>query len=126
MKYFSFSADRFVAFLLAIVFFCGVLAASVDAQTTSFAFQGRLTDGGVPASVNYDMRFRLFDTAAAGTQVGSTLTINNVLPVNGVFTVPLDFGAAAFPGADRWIEISVSPAGTNTFTTLAPRQRVFS
>jgi hypothetical protein len=39
-----------------------------------------------------------------------------------LFTVTLDFGAAAFPGFDRWLEISVRTNGSGSFATLSPRQ----
>mgnify|MGYP000184389484 CR=1 FL=1 len=39
----------------------------------------------------------------------------------GVFTVQLDFGVDAFPGANRFVEIGVKPAGGGSYTTLAPR-----
>jgi len=42
----------------------------------------------------------------------------------GVFSVRLDFGASAFPGLDRFLEIGVRPAGGGAFTTLAPRQQI--
>lgn len=84
---------------------------------------GKLRDGGMAANSMYDMEFRLFDAESDGGQVGSTNTRNNVSMVDGVFTVTLDFGSA-FPGADRWLEIAVSPAGANDFTTLTPRQKV--
>ena len=45
---------------------------------------------------------------------------------NGVFTVSLDFGASAFNGASRFLEIGARPAGIGTFTPLVPRQQITS
>ena len=42
----------------------------------------------------------------------------------GFFTVELDFGDAAFPGADRWLQIAVITNGGSTVTTLEPRQPI--
>jgi hypothetical protein len=36
------------------------LALSISAQTTSFTYQGRVTEGGTPANANYDLQFKLF------------------------------------------------------------------
>lgn len=110
--------------ILAVALWCGVLTAS--AQTTAFSYQGQLNDNGSPANGAYDMQFKLFDALNIGTQVGSTVTLTNVTVSNGVFTVTLDFGATAFPGANRWLEISVRLTGGGTFTTLTPRQPVTS
>ena len=41
---------------------------------------------------------------------------------NGLFTVTLDFGTAAFQGDARWLQIAVRPTGGGSYTTLAPRQ----
>ncbi len=102
------------------------VAASVFAQTSGFTYQGKLNENGTPASANYDMRFKLFDAAAAGNLVGSK-TQTNVPTVGGIFTVELDFGTTPFnDGSDRWLEISISPAGQNNYTTLAPRQKLTS
>src|SRR6266487_3576921 len=88
-----------------LIFIC---ASSVRAQqTTAFTYQGKLTDGGNPANGNYDLQFALFDSAAGGTQIGSTLTRSSVAVSGGVFTVQLDFGVSAFPGANRFLEIGV-------------------
>ena len=38
----------------------------------------------------------------------------------------LDFGASAFPGTSRFLEIAVRPAGVGSFTTLTPRQLISS
>src|SRR5215471_3287627 len=84
-----------------------LLTACVSAaQTTAFTYQGRLTDGGSAANGIFDMQFKLFDDSSAGTQVGPTITNSSVSVAGGVFTVSLDF-ANAFPGANRFLEISV-------------------
>lgn len=41
------------------------------AQTTSFTYQGRLSDGGTPANGNYDLQFALFDSVSGGIQIGA-------------------------------------------------------
>ena len=96
------------------------------AQTTAFTYQGRLTDGGTAANGNYDLQFALFDSVSGGTQIGATQPIPNVSVSAGIFTVQLDFGASAFPGANRFLEISTRLAGTASFTTLSPRQPITS
>jgi hypothetical protein len=44
---------------------------------------------------------------------------------NGLFTVTLDF-SNQFPGAARWLEISVRTNGAGSFTNLSPRQPLTS
>jgi hypothetical protein len=108
---------------VALFFFAG----ETRAQTTAFTFQGRLNDSGVPANGNYDLELKLFDTPAAGTgtQIGSTIDRPGVKVTSGVFTVQLDFTAAAFSGGDRFVEVGVTPAGSGTpFTILDPRQPI--
>ena len=52
----------------------------------------------------------------------------NDLPVSGgLFTADLDFGAAAFDGQARWLEVAVRPgASTGAYTTLAPRRALLA
>jgi hypothetical protein len=95
-------------------------------QTSSFTYQGRLTDGGTAATGNYDFQFGLWDSASGGAQIGSTLTLNSVAVSNGVFNVSLDFGASSFNGASRFLEISARPISGGAFTLLSPRQQVTS
>jgi trimeric autotransporter adhesin len=116
---------KFITFV-ALVLACCLSASLIQAQTTAFTYQGRLTDSSLPANGAYDFQFKLFDAVSAGTQIGSTLAPTNVAVSSGLFTVSLDFGAAAFPGANRWLEISVRVAGGGTFTTLTPRQPLTS
>src|SRR5713226_9634895 len=112
----------FVAAMLLILFG----ATSAFAQTSGFTYQGRLTDGGTPATGNYDLQFALWDSLSGGAQIGSTQTVSSVSVSNGIFTVTLDFGANAFSGADRFLEISARAAGGGSFTLLSPRQQITS
>src|SRR5437588_4958678 len=100
---------------------------SLPVQSTSFTYQGRLSDGGTAANGVYDMQFRLYDTVTVGTGSlqGSpnTVAIPTVQVTNGIFTAQLDFGPSGFPGADRFLEISVTPdGGGNLSIVLSPRQ----
>lgn len=89
---------------------------------TAFTYQGRLTDGGSPASGDYDFRFILYTAEVGGSQVGSLVSREDVLVSEGFFTVQLDFGPV-FDGTARWLEIAVRPGNTaGDYTPLAPRQ----
>src|SRR5690348_874541 len=99
---------------------------AANGQTTAFIYQGRLTDGGTAANGNYDLQFALFDTVSGGTQIGATQTVPTVAVSAGIFTVQLDFGASAFPGANRFLEIGARLTGSASFTTLSPRQQITS
>ena len=117
-------SPRWVGFLFVSL----VLASAgvATGQTTAFSYQGQLSDAGALANGSYDLRFALFDTVAGGVQIGGTQTVPAVPVSAGVFTVQLDFGVGAFPGANRFVEIAVKPAGAGSFTTLAPRQQISS
>src|SRR5438874_7936019 len=110
--------------LLVVVLVILLGATATLGQTTSFTYQGRLTDGGTAANGLYDLQFALFDSAGSGTQIGSTQTLNSVLVSAGVFSVTLDFGANSFNGANRFLEISARLSGAGSFTLLTPRQQV--
>ena len=43
-------------------------ASAARAQTTTFTYQGKLTDGGTPANGSYDLQFTLWDAVSGGTQ----------------------------------------------------------
>ncbi len=88
---------------------------------TAFTYQGKLTDGGNPASGSYDLTSTLYDDASGGTAVAGPLTNSPVGVTNGLFTTLLDFGAV-FDGNARWLEVGVRTNGGGAFTTLSPRQ----
>lgn len=90
-------------------------------------YQGRLLQAGAPLTGDADLEFALFDAPAGGSQVFSTLAADAVPVIDGLFTVELPFSSTLFDGSERWLEVAVrSPAGSGSFTTLAPRQRVAS
>src|SRR5687768_3653675 len=91
----------FVPFLILLIVAVG---AAQSTQTASFTYQGKLTDAGTAPSGMYQMEFRLFDALSNGSQVGSTISNPSVSVANGIFAVQLDFGEAAFSGADRFLE----------------------
>jgi len=108
-----------------------LVAASASAQTplgAEWTYQGKLDLSGSPLNDTADFEFTLWDEAGAGdppvggTQIGSTVAVSNVAVVDGLFTVTLDFGAAAFNGEKRWLEIAVASPSGGALTTLSPRQ----
>ena len=126
MERFNNLTRRSVSALFA-VFILTILFTVVQAQTTAFTYQGRFTDStvGQPTSGTYDFQFVLYD--AGGTLIASNSTSTTAVTVtNGVFTASLDFGAAAFPGADRYLEIRVKKPVDAVYTPLTPRQRITS
>lgn len=108
--------------------FIVVSFATVCAQSSAVTYQGELKEAGLAAQGTYEMQFKLFDSFAGGSQVGSTITDNSVSVANGIFSVILDFGAPAFStGADRFLEISVhKPSDPPGFIVLSPRQPLTS
>jgi len=106
----------------------GILALMGNA----FTYQGQLKKDGNPINGNCDFKFSLWNAAfydpmqPGGGQVGSTQTKTNEEVTNGLFTITnLDFGAGAFQGDARWLEIAVRcPAGSGSYTTLSSRQKL--
>ena len=95
-------------------------AAPVDSAIT---YQGSFEDAGQPADGGYDFRFRLFDAASAGTQVGPEIEELGVAVSQGLFEVDLDFGFAPFMMDQAlWLEIDVRDPAAGGYVTLAPRQ----
>ncbi len=113
------------------------MAALCAAQTfaaplgPAFTYQGRLNDGGAPATGKYDMIFNLYDDPANGNVLGTYSIFGGVPVTNGVFTVELnaygEFGTNAFNGQARWLQIGVrtnSNNAMNPWIHLNPRQPI--
>lgn len=111
---------------------CALMSAVANAQIANdftFTYQGTLDDAGSPAQGVYDFRFRLYDAASGGAQVGTTLCADNVAVTDGLFTAALQF-INAYDGYKRFLEIDVRPGAAGNcsnstgYTTLAPRQEL--
>ncbi|MCB2154008.1 hypothetical protein KQI84_03925 [bacterium] len=89
---------------------------------TAFTYQGRLTNGGAPLDGPVSLRFSLFDAPTTGTQIGGTIAPPDRLISSGLVEESLDFGATAFDGSSRWLEIAVdADGGADNFETVTPR-----
>jgi len=105
-----------------------LLAGAADLAATPlgsvFSYQGVLQLGGSQVNSSADFKFTLKDSF--GNEVGSPVTVSNVTVEDGRFTVELDFGAGAFNGEARWLDIDVrtphDPNDLMAFTTLSPPQ----
>ena len=100
-------------FLFFLVLF---LAAPVVAAPINY--QGQLQQQGQPFSGTANLEFRLFDSVGGATQIGPEQTRDEVSVQGGLFQVELDFGANAFDGSARFLEVRVNGA------PLTPRQAV--
>lgn len=95
---------------------------------TAITYQGQLKNGGTPAAGPHDLRFRLFDAAVGGRQVGGTICADDVDVVDGLFAVALDFGAVFSAGDPLFLEVDLRPdtglscADLGGFISLASRQ----
>jgi hypothetical protein len=96
--------------------------APLSPATSGFTYQGSLKDGQSPANGQYDLVFTLYDALSGGNQISTPITITNQTVTNGLFTVTLDYGAGAFQGDGRWLQIAVRQSGGGSPTTLSPRQ----
>jgi len=110
------------------LFLCLAGGASAPGQTplgSAFNYQGHLKQNGSPVNGTVDLDFSLWNDPTAnnpGNQIGSVQSIAAVSVSSGLFTVQLDagggFGASAFNGERRWLQISVNG------TPLSPRQEL--
>src|SRR5688500_12478647 len=82
------------------------LPAFAHAQGTAFTYQGRLFDNAAPANGVVELQCTLWNALSGGTQLAAATPATTVVTVtNGLFTVALDFGTAAFDGSDRYLQI---------------------
>lgn len=103
---------------------CALVSPAHAQSASTFTYQGRLADNGAPADGMFEFQVRLLD--GVGAQVGVTQTLLADVR-EGVFQLDLDYGASAFDGSTRLLEIGVrSIMGGGAFTILSPNTLVTS
>jgi hypothetical protein len=111
--------NTLLSFLVAL----GAVSSAFAQSTTTFTYQGRLTEAGNPANGDYDLQFTLYNAVSGPAAVGIPATNRPVAVSNGLFAVILDFGAGAFDGSPRWLQLGVRTNGSAAeYFTLSPRQ----
>ena len=119
-----------------IVFFAGVIASILVAAAAfrggtpvdyTFTYQGQLRNAGALVNGPVDLRITLWDSDVAGGQVGPINNYQAVPITEGRFALGLNFGATAFDGSNRWVQLEFrSPAGSGQYLTLNPRDKIMA
>ncbi|MEZ6242944.1 MAG: hypothetical protein R3B57_07870 [Phycisphaerales bacterium] len=108
--------------ILTLAAFAGAVAGATPAFAGPLVYEGRLSYLSAPVDSTADLRFRLFDAAQGGAQIGDTIETPAAKLNEGAFRVSLDFGDRV---SAAWLEVSVrAPAGEGDYVTLSPRQLV--
>ncbi len=117
-----------IGLALGLFIFLGGLPMLVGAQGpagSTFTYQGRLRHSGTSFDGTCAFQFSLYDAPGAGSQVGTTQTISDVLVSDGYFNATLnaggEFGAGAFSGDKRYLQVSVRCPGDADYVLLGGR-----
>jgi hypothetical protein len=114
---------------MSLILFCTLIvlmiggnqAAGVSAGNSAFTYEGYLAEDGNPADGIYDFQFTLYGASNGGNQIGNVITLEDIAVDNGLFSVSLDFGAGAFTGEPRWLEVGARPGNsTGQYTPHLP------
>ncbi len=88
-------------------------------------YQGQLLLSGEPVNGACNFQFSLWNAQSGPSQIGSTQSRSSITVTNGMFMIDdLDFGASAFNGDPRWLQIAVQCPGDPSFETLSPRSPI--
>lgn len=96
-------------------------------MATGFTYQGQLKVSGQPANGLFDLRACVYGSMAAATPLQCADDFLDWPVEDGVFTLNLDFGADAFAGDQRVLELAVRTSGSGqSYTVLSPRQSILA
>ncbi|HEY5910236.1 MAG TPA: hypothetical protein VJA21_06485, partial [Verrucomicrobiae bacterium] len=103
----------------------GSVTVTAASMGTVFNYQGLLTQAGAPYTGIAEMQATLWDASTGGAQVAANSPPQVTVAVtNGLFVLPLDFGASPFvAGTERWLKLEVRTT-IGPFTELLPRQNL--
>jgi len=91
---------------------------------TAFTYQGFLKSAGQPATGLYDFQVCLFDQAVNPVPLQCAPDFDDVPVEDGVFSLLIDFGSAAFAGEANYVELRVRDGSGGAYVILTPRQIV--
>ena len=102
-----------------------LIASMANAQTSTFTYQGYLTESGTAAEGAFDFELALYNVDSGGTAIDVN-AFDDVTVTGGLFSLPADFTGAPFEaGGDYWVEARVRDgADAGAYTPLLPRQPV--
>lgn len=98
-------------------------AGTHHAVAEPITYQGRLTDGSLPATGYYDMVFRIYNAPVAGDLI-ATAPAEVVLALDGLIIATPDFPEGTFTGETVYLDISLRHSGATLYTRLAQRQAI--
>jgi hypothetical protein len=101
------------------------LIGAPSALGTAIGYQGQLWLSGEPVNDVCSLQFSLWNALSGPSQIGGIQTKTGIQLDNGLFMISeLDFGAGAFDGNPRWLEIAVKCSSDASYITLSPRAAV--
>jgi hypothetical protein len=112
---------RLAPLWLSLALACGADAA--DPMPTAFTYQGELRNNGAPVNGTLQVFITPYAEAQGGAPLAATVEVDGVPAVDGLFSLPIDFGPGFFVGDDVWLEIGMRVNGGDQ-QLLSPRQQV--
>lgn len=89
-----------------------------------FIYRGRYLKGKTPAKGKFDFQFSLYDDPVSGTQIGASITVDDVVVRGGNYTVELDFDES-INNNTTYLAVGVRKAtSTGGFTVSPTRVRI--
>ncbi|MEM6937411.1 MAG: hypothetical protein AAF552_13205 [Pseudomonadota bacterium] len=112
-------------YLCLIAALCMLSSVSGAPLETAFTYQGQLNQLSRPANGTFDFEVALFDVAENGSTLAPAVVVEDVMVVDGIFSIELDFGLTGISDEQLWLEVSVRDGRQIAlFTPLTPRTKL--